>query len=224
MFRWVAAAIVTIVILVVVGSVGNRAETDVELGARVSDRLAAEGLDWVRTEVTGRKVSVIGAASTETDRDKALTIVRSTPGVAGVTNNLDVLPGADPFTFTIEVAEGGVTASGVLPSSKAVDEIGSELTAAFGAGVDTGGLKAASGAPARFRLAASTAVSAAQLLSSGSVSVEETEIRIAGTARDEAAYEALSGGGAVSAPDGYQVVTDSVSAPAATGGSEGTDG
>lgn len=213
MFRWVSAAVVTIVILLIVGSVGNKAETDAELASRIAHRLTDQGIGWVDTKVTGRKVEIVGGATSEEERSKAVRTIASMPGVAGVTDRTEVLPVAQPYEFTITVAADGAQAAGSLPNSVAVTDISNALKAAFGANVDVSKLAAASGAPQDFRLAAESAVSAAELLATGTVSVDEAAIRISGKAKDSDAYDALTGGGTISAPDGYKVVTDKVEQP-----------
>ncbi|MEW5422013.1 BON domain-containing protein [Amorphus sp. 3PC139-8] len=214
MFRWISAAVVTIVILLIVGSVGNKAETDAELAARVADRLVDEGIGWVETKVEGRRVEIVGGTASEDERSKAVRTIASIPGVAGVIDRTEVLPVAKPYEFTVTVAADGAQASGSLPNSAAVANISASLRATFGDNVDVSQLAAASGAPQDFRLAAEAAVSAAELLATGTVSVDATAVRISGTAKDSQAYDALTGGGAIAAPDGYQVVTDSVVQPA----------
>lgn len=221
MFRWVIAAVATIVILLVVGSVGDKAETDAELSARVADRLADEGLGWVETEVTGRKVTIVGAAATEDERAKAVRTISAMPGVAGVVDQTEVLPAASPYQFVVTVDGDAVVAQGSLPSSSVVETIKSELSAAFGDNVTATDVKAASGAPENFRLAVETALSAAELLSKGKATVDDTTISVEGTAKDEPAYDALTGGGTITAPEGYVVKADAVSPSAAESGTGG---
>jgi len=223
MFRWVAAAIFTIVILVIVGAVGDRAATDTELAARIGDRLANEGIGWAEAEVTGREVRLVGGAATDEERAKAATIVRSTPGVRSVDDRTETLAAASPYKFVIERSGDSTVARGVLPNSRDVGRIQDELAATFVSGLDTSGLSAASGAPVNFLLAVEGGISAAELLQSGSVSVDETAVRIEGVATDQAAYDALTGGGTISVPQGYTVVSDQVTAPAETADASGED-
>lgn len=213
MFRWVVAAIVTIVILVIVGSVGDRAATDTELAVRVGDRLAAEGIGWAETEVTGRNVHIAGGTASEGERDKALTVVRSTPGVRDVTNETEILAAASPYGFAIEREGDRAIVKGHLPSSKAMQRVKEELAATFPGGVDDTGLTAASGAPANFQTAVAASISAAELLESGHVSIDGTAIDVEGVAKDEDDYEALTAGGGIGVPQGYTLATEKVTKP-----------
>jgi hypothetical protein len=213
MFRWVVAAIVTIVILVIVGSVGDRAATDTELAVRVGDRLAAEGIGWAETEVTGRNVRIVGGTASREERDKALSVVRSTPGVREVTDETEVLAAASPYGFAIARDGDRTVVRGHLPNSQAVEKIRGELAATFPAGLDDAGLTAASGAPANFVTAAEAAISAAELLDTGSVSIDGTTVRIEGVARDEDDFEALTSGGKITVPQGYAVAAENVTRP-----------
>jgi len=213
MFRWVVAAIVTIVILVIVGSVGDRAATDTELAVRVGDRLAAEGIGWAETEVTGRNVRIVGGTASREERDKALSVVRSTPGVREVTDETEVLAAASPYGFAIARDGDRTIVRGHLPNSQAVKKISDELAATFPAGLDDAGLAAASGAPANFVTAVEAAISAAELLDTGSVSIDGTTVRIEGVARGEDDYEALTSGGKITVPQGYTVAAEKVTRP-----------
>lgn len=215
MFRWVAAAIVTVVILVVVGSVGDRAATDTELAARVGDRLASEGIDWAEVEVTGRAVHLFGGAASDQERDKAATIARSTPGVTTLDDQTETLSPVTPYVFSIEREGEQTVAKGSLPNSRAVSRIQDELAATFKTGLDTSGISAASAAPANFVLAVEAGISAAELLQSGSVSVDDKTIRVEGVAKDEDDYDALTAGGSIAAPEGYSVAADTVTRPEA---------
>ena len=222
MFRWVVAAIVTIVVLVIVGSVGDRAATDTELAARVGDRLAAEGLGWVETEVTGRDVHIAGGTASEAERDKALTVVRSTPGVRDVNDRMEVLEAASPYGFSVTRDGERTVATGYQPSSRALERVRSELTAAFGDGLDASGLTAA-GAPANYRTAVAASISAAELLESGKVSIDETVITIVGVAKDEDDYEALTSGGSIDVPQGYTLGSETVTKPDPAPSEDGAD-
>ncbi|MGX1306245.1 hypothetical protein AB7M35_000965 [Amorphus suaedae] len=223
MFRWVVAAIVTIVVLVVVGSVGDRAATDTELAVRVGDRLAAEGIGWVETEVTGRDVRLSGGAASREEHDKALTVVRSTPGVREVTDETEVLAAASPYGFAIARDGDRTIVRGYLPSTPAVTRIKEELASTFPSGLDDSGLSAASGAPAGFETAAETTISAAELLSSGTASIDGTVVKVEGVANDEDDYEALTGGGGITVPQGYTLASENVTKPdAAAAGDGGT--
>tara|TARA_R110002020_G_scaffold15555_23_gene55307 strand:+ start:286 stop:975 length:690 start_codon:yes stop_codon:yes gene_type:complete len=223
MFRWVVAAIVTIVVLVIVGSVGDRAATDTELAARVGDRLAAEGLGWVETEVTGRDVHIAGGTASEAERDKALTVVRSTPGVRDVNDRMEVLEAASPYGFSVTRDGERTVATGYQPSSRALERVRSELTAAFGDGLDASGLTAASGAPANYRTAVAASISAAELLESGKVSIDGTVITIVGVAKDEDDYEALTSGGSIDVPQGYTLGSETVTKPDPAPSEDGAD-
>ena len=215
MFRWVVAAIVTVVVLIVVGSVGDRAATDTELAIRVGDRLAAEGIGWAETEVTGRDVRIVGGAASREERDTALTVVRSTPGVRQVTDETEVLAAASPYGFAIAREPEATIVKGHLPNSQAVRRIKEELAATFPADLDDAGLAAASGAPANFVTAVETSISAAELLASGTVSIDGTVVKVEGVANDQDDYEALTAGGKITVPQGYTLAVEQVTQPEA---------
>ncbi|MGX1099647.1 hypothetical protein ACSSVZ_003704 [Amorphus sp. MBR-141] len=228
MFRWVVAAIVTIAVLVVVGSLGDRAATDTELAVRIGDRLAAEGIGWVETEVTGRNVRIVGGAASREERDKALTVVRSTPGVREVTDETEVLAAASPYGFAIARQADATIVKGHLPNSQSLQRIKQELAATFPTGLDDAGLDAASGAPANFVTAVEATISAAELLATGTASIDGTIVKVEGVANDEDDYEALTAGGKITVPQGYTLAVEKVAkpdpVPAGDGGATAGDG
>jgi OmpA-OmpF porin, OOP family len=144
-FRWLIAPIGLAAFLLLGWLTVEASAPRIEaaLRAQSTAALRAAGYDWASTSISGRHVTLSGAAPSEAARDAALQIVRASAGgegwliggVASVSDQTTLPPLRSPYTWMAQrLRDGGargILLSGAVPSLAARVALLAEARAAF---------------------------------------------------------------------------------------------
>lgn len=157
--------------------------------------VAAGSVHGVQALVEGRDIHVSGLADGAAEHEALIAAFDGIRGRRVVTDDLDVLPVADPFEMTALWLDGALETHGNVPT-----RAGQTALTALGAD----GLSLAAGAPdGQWVQAASTAIVALQQLESGQLAITNRRMSMAGMARTPIEGEAVRAA-LDTLPEGYQ--------------------
>ncbi|WP_306150964.1 BON domain-containing protein [Roseovarius sp. MMSF_3281] len=150
----------------------------VEAGLRAaSGEVIREARHAVKVEVDGRDLTLTGLVDSEAEKTRLLNGLRQIEGHGSIDAEVKVLDPAVPFVTSFEwQAEGGVTASGSVPTEAARTRLSQVFKA------DLAGLELASGAPGKWLEMAALVAQAAGHLEAGRVVMEDHAVTLEATA------------------------------------------
>ena len=157
-----------VILAVGVGAIGYWGAKDHALGMQTAIAAGAKSatsgaVHGVETVVTGRDILITGLADSEGERDALVAALNQIEGRRVVTDALDILPSADPYTIAATRKGGQTLLQGNVPS----EEMRAVLAQNGAAGVES--LTLASGAPERWEAAIGTGLGALSQMDEGSV-------------------------------------------------------
>lgn len=154
----------------------------------------------VQTEVQGRDIRISGIADSAAERDRLLAALDAVDGRRVVTDALEVLPQADPFTIAATRKGGQTLLQGNVPS----EAVRSALAGTGSTGAE--GLTLAGGAPERWEAAVGAGLASLSGMDEGALSMTGTEMRLTGLVDTPADRDALLAG--LSLPEGYSLTSE----------------
>ena len=205
-FRWASKWWPGLVLLAVLWGVAAW-NTTVPLEGDIATQAAASLKDAVlakaRVSVSGRDVTLSADAFTEDGRQDAVRRVAAVPGVRLVDDDTHLVAEAHPFVWTAERDVAHVTLGGNAPLPSVKAGLMDTARAAMGGTdvIDQMGL--ARGAPANFDAAAKLLVGLVPMLKDGKITVTDTQVALAGMARELGGREAIAAA-LKTLPDGFK--------------------
>lgn len=165
------------------------------------------GLSSGAAGFTDTAFSVSGDAPSPQAYAAAMDSLKLLPGGFALAGAAVRAPLAESFSWTVERGDGTATLSGYAPSPGAKDRIAELARQALPGVAVTDTTLVARGAPVGIEGAVAYALGMAAKLSSGAVTVRDTDISVAGVAASSAAYlAAIPAAG--QAPDGFAAVSN----------------
>jgi OOP family OmpA-OmpF porin len=198
------------------------------LGARLRNAAQAQGLDWLRIEVDGARVTLAGDAPDAAAAAAAGGVGAGAGWLVAIRDRIHVAaaaPSAPPPGAPVEAAQieilrdaGGAELIGAAPGPAARDRLAQALALALGAPVDAQMVAVgADRAPRGWRLMEDAAVSAAQGLEVGRVSLAEGRMAVSGLPASEDARIAIERAARALGAAGMTVTLDLRPPPAPPG-------
>lgn len=168
--------------------------------AERANNAVAGAVHSVETEINGRDISIRGLADSEAERDTLIAALNAVEGRRVVTDALDILPVANPFTIAASRKDGQTLLQGNVPT----EAMRAALVQSGAAGVE--GLTMASGAPERWEGAIGAGLATLSKMDEGAVSLTGQTMRLTGLLDTPADRDTLIAG--LSLPDGYTLEND----------------
>lgn len=186
--RWVRPGLAATAVLVLLAVFLRTGGLERDLGARVGDRLSADGYDWARVVVSGRDVEIGGIAPTPELRDEAGAAAERVDGVASVVNKAGLLPIASPYVWSAQREEQVVELAGYVPSEASRNAVLAAARRALPDAEIRDELELARGAVQGFTSAAAFALERLAELSDGLVTITDGTLSVAGVAATSESY------------------------------------
>ncbi|WP_213772218.1 OmpA family protein [Bradyrhizobium sp. dw_78] len=215
LFRWSSKwwpGLIPLVILWAIAAWSTTAPLEADLAAQSAAASNDTVLDKRRIEVDGRDVTFAADAFSEDGRRSAVAAVKAVPGVRLVNDETRLVAEAKPFVWSagrdvVRVTLGG---SAPLPASKS--KLLDAARAALGGVEVVDQMNLARGAPPRFESAALLLIDQIGKLKDGKITISDTQVSLAGMARDLGGREAIAAG-LKNLPEGFSVVANDIKAP-----------
>ena len=164
----------------------------VDVAQRTQERLAAEGRSWAKVAIDGRDVTLSGTAPDPSERVLAAESADRVFGVRVVADATTVLPLASPWAWGIERTEIATELFGAVSSEEARRDMRAAAATALGSPPPKDSTTPARGAPSDWTARRDLALALAADLKTGKVEWVGDELRVSGTPRDFAAWQAMN--------------------------------
>lgn len=187
LFKWLVPGLVTVIGGTALAIAQSGAATS-DLSIRAQAALNSPTSSWASVRIDGRDAFISGTATNQGMIDDAVARVSSVHGLRKVTPTVRLAEFVSPFPFGVDVKDGATTLKGGYPS----DEIHDALLADAGKVTDQTRLLSGGPAPALFEAGARFAISTAELIDQGSVSMADLSLSVSGRARSAVDYDALT--------------------------------
>jgi OOP family OmpA-OmpF porin len=209
MVRWQISAVLGVMATIAITGAALLSETktiEADIATRSASSLASEVTSWATVSVSGRDVTVSGAAPNEDLRQLALERVDRLFGVRAVDDSLAaLLPEQSPYTVALDRAGPQLTISGFAPSQPERGRMVASLVAAVPDLAYNDTLQLARGIPdTGFLTALSQLYPLLTHLESGRIDLTDRAVTIKGVAASNDAYDTLTRL-ALALPSGYTV-------------------
>ncbi len=175
-----------------------------------TEGLNRAGIDWARVGISGRDITLSGAAPSAELRDMAEEIARSAcSGVRTVENTIAVaqpVPAAvpsSPYEMNIILEGGEVVLSGMVPDEETRKAVVQAAEQRVGADKVRDRIQIVSGAPAGWRVAALDVAALLDRFSRMSATMVDTDVRISGVVDSEATRSQVEQSLTAALPGGY---------------------
>ncbi len=214
--RWLWG-LIPVAMLTLLANHWERAGIEADLTDRARQAFTKLGLDWPNVSLDGREATLTGRALDESDPKKATDALRSVWGVRTVKANTDLVEAASKYVWTAERTGKAIKLSGLVPSEATRKTLTGMVKAAFPKAEIEDAMKLARGAPANDVWLGGLGFAVKQLasLKSGTVSLDDGHLSIAGEAADQGSYKAVKTAlGAL--PSGFSLGKDGIVPPAAS--------
>src|SRR5258705_3456882 len=169
-------------------------------------------LDRPRMGVEGRDVARGADAFWEDGGRSGVTRVEGVPGVRLVNDETRLVPEAKPFVWSAERDVVRVTLGGSAPLPASKGRLLEAARAGLGGVEVADQMNLSRGAPPRFDSAALLLLDQIGKLKDGKITLSETNVSLAGMARDLGGREAIAAA-LKNLPDGYSVAANDIKAP-----------
>lgn len=212
--RWLWG-LIPVAMLALLANHWERAGIEADLSERARQAFAKIGLDWPAVAFEGREAALTGRALDESEPRKAVDALRGVWGVRTVKANTDLVEKVAKYTWAAERAGKTIKLTGLVPSEATRKTLTGMVKAAFPKGDIEDTMKIARGAPGNdvWLGGLGFAVKHLASLKSGTVSLGEGKLSIAGEAVDQGSYKALKTA-LGSLPAGFSLGKDGIVAPA----------
>ena len=191
-FGWILQAGLVAAGATVVAGLTSFGPIAADVAKRTEERLSAEGRPWAKVAIDGRDVTLSGTAPDPSDRVLAVESADRVFGVRVVADATTVLPLASPWTWGIERTQTETRLVGAVSSDEARREMLSAAETALGSPLPKDDTTPARGAPSDWAARRDLALSLAADLKTGKVEWIGDELRVSGTPKDFAAWEAMN--------------------------------
>lgn len=188
------------------GTVDHAKDMQAEIATNASAAVDGASIHNVRTEISGRDITVTGLAHSAAERDEILARLDEVKGRRAIRDELKILPVAESYAFNATKSEDGLSLSGVLPTTDALETIKGSYASAQG----LDGLSLASGEPdMMFGDAANNGMAALGQLTEGDLNITGKTVSLRGLASDTDTLASVQN---IDLPAGYTLDAD-VSVP-----------
>jgi OmpA-OmpF porin, OOP family len=209
--KWWPGAIL-LVMLWAVAAWTSTAPLEADLAAQSAAALRESVLDKTRIVVSGRDVTLAADAFSEQGRERAVMAVEAVPGVRLVNDQTQLVQEAKPYVWSAERDVVRVTLNGSAPLPAIKDRLVEAARADLGGTEIVDQMNLARGAPPRFEAAALLLIGQIAKLKEGRIKISDSEISLAGMARDLGGREAIAAA-LKQLPEGFSIASDEIKAP-----------
>jgi len=187
---------------------------ETELTDRISQSLAAEGLDFAEISLSGRDATITGLAPLEEAKARAEELAEKSFGVRVAKSNITVLPLQAPYTTSYTLEGDTLTLSGYVPNEAARAALLEKAEANFAGKTIKDALQLARGSAAENVFFGSADYGLAQLtqLDSGVATLTDESLSVSGSAKDWPSYSSVKAGLA-NVADGVTLGSSDITAP-----------
>jgi len=210
LFRWSSKwwpGVIPLVLFWALAAWNNTAPLEADLAARSGTALKGITLDKTRIAVAGRDVTLDAEAFSVDGRQSAAASVAAVPGVRLVNDETRLVPEAKPFVWSAERDVVRVTLAGSAPLPAVKGRLVEAAKAALGNVEVADQMGLARGAPPRFENAAVLLLDQIARLKDGKVTITDTNVQLAGMARDLGGREAIASA-LKNLPEGFSVANE----------------
>ncbi len=182
----IAGVLLTVVVAAWFGP-NSAARIEARIEAEATSALDSLGLVEWRATTSGRSVELEGVAPSEAALEGIVAAVKTASGVATVrTDKVDIVPQANPFSFTARKENGRVVLEGFAPSRTSLKSIHAAARKLYGSDMSNM-MTLASGAPAgvEWDVAAIAALQALVKLKRGSAQLSGDRLVVTGLTENE---------------------------------------
>ena len=207
--KWIIPGILT-VILGTAGTVTlKKSDVEMDLSSRAMSELKSQGLGWADVSFDARDAKLVGTAPNQEAQDQAEEIVKSLYGVRSVTTDMDLLPVASPYPFSVTIKAGEVMLEGGAPDEATKSSLIARSLAS------SNSLELLAGTPdiTLWNKATDFAISNIQQFESGEISLSDLTLSISGTAKTGDTYNSLNNAIASELPNGVSLGDVNIAPP-----------
>ncbi|MEM7056510.1 MAG: OmpA family protein [Pseudomonadota bacterium] len=160
----------------------------------VKSAIADPALDAVTVMTDGRNVTLTGEVSSQAVRDAILARASQVYLLGRLTDNIEILSVASPFTFSAVKADGGaIELSGYVPRADVRDAVFADAESAADGAKVAGNVVLASGVPeGDWAALPRTGLKALAKMTSGSLKIVDKAVTLTGDARDKVAVDEIA--------------------------------
>jgi OmpA-OmpF porin, OOP family len=187
-----------------------------DLKFRAEEALKRDGLDWAKIDFEGRDAILTGRATDEAEPKQAMDVLRRTFGVRISKSRTDLVERVETYNWAAAFDAGKVTLSGYVPNETTRRNILGLAKASFPKATITDEMTVARGAPPNDVFTSGVGFGLKQLasLKTGSVSLRNTDLSIAGQAYDSPSYKLVKAAVPGKLPKGWSLGKEAVTPPA----------
>lgn len=186
--RWIRPGIALTLFVSLLAVVVRNHAVENDIGERVGQALADQGLAWATADVSVRDVTIRGTAPSTEAQQQAVAVAADVRGVRVASNGADLLPIVSPYVWRAERNGRSLTLSGSIPSEGSRAAVLAAARRALPDGEIRDTMSLARGAPATFNSAATFSLARLAALNTGAVTLTDSTLSVTGTAADAGAY------------------------------------
>ena len=215
-WRWVWG-LLPLALLVVAALAFSRGPIEADLQERTRFALEEAGLDWASPGFVGRDAAMTGEAFDESDRARALDVLRNTWGVRFAEDKAGLAAEIRPYTWSASLANARLRIDGYVPDEPERQQIVDLAERTLEGVTVEERLEIGRGVPNRDRWTKAVAFALKQLksLDDAEASLSNLELSIRGRAKTVEGFRAVKSALASALPRGVKLVADDVTAPVA---------
>ncbi len=187
LLKWAAPGAVTVFTGTFAALVMTTPNALADLRGQGDAALADNGLSWAHIALDGRDVLLTGTTDTQGNRDQAIALLASIPGIRTVTQNVAIAPAMSPYHIDVKVENAAISLSGGVPNADFLTLLSAQPD------LDTSGLALRSGLSdeQQFLSALQFALTQAELLETGTISLSDMTLAMQGRVNSDRALGAL---------------------------------
>ena len=193
----------------------ERAGIEADLSLRAQQAFERQGLSWAQASFEGRDAILTGKASEDDEPKQALDALRRVWGVRISKSRTDLVAKVDSYSWTAALDGKAIKLSGFVPSEDTRRAIVGVVKANFPKASIDDTMTVARGAPKRDVWIGGIGFGLKQLagLKRGSVTLDGSELSLAGEAADGASYKAIRAAVPAQLPKGWALGSAKVTPP-----------
>jgi OOP family OmpA-OmpF porin len=212
---WIAGLVATLGLAVLVFWMNGVGAVEAVLKARIAESLKAGNQTWAETGVSGRTVTLSGAAPNAEAGARTRDLIAATGGVARIEDSVALVPTVSPFVWTVQRDGRAIRLTGSVPSEAVRVALAARLREAVpGATVDDSTRIARGHPPAdAWENAARLAVDQIARLTAGTAVLTDRTLTVDGRSPDAAAIREQVRVASTTLPSGFAMGRIAVGGP-----------
>jgi outer membrane protein OmpA-like peptidoglycan-associated protein/osmotically-inducible protein OsmY len=215
-WRWLWG-LLPLALLAIAALLHSRSAIEADLQERTRYALEEAGLDWASSSFVGRDAAMTGEAVDESDRERALDLVRNTWGVRVAEDKAALAAEIRPYTWSALRANDRMRLEGYVPDDSERRQIVELAQRTLSDVRVSDRLEVGRGVPNRDRWSKAVAFALKQLdgLEDGEVSLSDLALSVRGKAKSAQSYRAVKTALAGNLPRGVKLALADITAPVA---------